>query len=46
VFTCAGIAISGLSGATAVVVTIASVVIVGAVAIVTFTSPLSWTPEQ
>jgi UDP-GlcNAc:undecaprenyl-phosphate GlcNAc-1-phosphate transferase len=45
-FSGAGIAITGLSGATAVVVTIASVAIVGAGAIVAFTSPLSWTSEQ
>ena len=45
-FAGAGIAITGLSGATAVVVTIASVAIVGAGAIVAFTSPRSWTSEQ
>lgn len=45
-FTGAGIAITGLSGGTAVVVASVSVAVVGAAAIVAFTSPLSWTPEQ
>jgi UDP-GlcNAc:undecaprenyl-phosphate GlcNAc-1-phosphate transferase len=45
-FTGAGIAIAGLSGGTAVVVTILSVAVVGAGAIMAFTSPLSWTSER
>ena len=42
----AGIAIAQLSGPTAVVVTVATVAIVGATAIVMFTSPRSWASER
>jgi len=45
-FTVAGIGIAQLPGPAAVVVTVATVAIVGAGAIVAFTSPLSWTPEK
>ncbi|MDQ1510889.1 MAG: UDP-GlcNAc:undecaprenyl-phosphate/decaprenyl-phosphate GlcNAc-phosphate transferase [Actinomycetota bacterium] len=44
--TVAGIGIAQLSGGAAIVVTVLTVAGVGAVAIVAFTSPLSWTPEQ
>jgi UDP-GlcNAc:undecaprenyl-phosphate GlcNAc-1-phosphate transferase len=45
-FTVAGIGIAQLSGATAIFVTVATVAVVGAGAILVFTSPLSWTPEK
>jgi len=45
-FTLAGIGIAQLSGPAAVVVTVATIAIIGAGAIVAFTSPLSWTPEK